>query len=194
MNSEEENDATAEHENPFSGPEWKIPVSQIGDRIKRRVMANDVSRRALADVVEIISCASLTCDIDIAPGREGRFTGTLGIRAEVIQNCVVTLESFDVRIGEMVTVSFWPRQQIEAWNEARGAEAEIDDATPDPEPVTGDKLDIGSLVFEVLVMAVNPYPRKPGALLERTSTQSEEERRAETPFAALEQHRDAKSD
>jgi uncharacterized metal-binding protein YceD (DUF177 family) len=194
MISEEQNDEVAEHDNPFSGPEWNIPVSHIGDRLKRRVMANDVSRRLLSDAVEIVSCSSLTCDIDIAPGHKGRFAGTLRIRAEVVQNCVVTLETFAVCIEETVTATFWPHRQIDAWNEGRGPEAEIDDATPDPEPIDNDKLDIGSLIFEALVMAVNPYPRKPTALLERTSTQTEEERRAERPFAALEQLRGAKSD
>jgi len=157
-------------------------------------MALETVRRRLAQEVGIVSCNSLTCDIDIAPGRQGRFTGTLRVRAEMEQNCVVTLEPFDIRLEETVAAEFWPERQIKAWDAERGPEAEIDDNTPDPEPIVEEKLEIGNLVFQLLVIAIDPHPRSPDAVLEQDSTQSEEERIAERPFAALQQLRGGRSD
>ncbi|HUS98584.1 MAG TPA: hypothetical protein VMX97_17805, partial [Hyphomicrobiaceae bacterium] len=40
----------------------------------------------------------------------------------------------------------------------------------DPEPYTDGRLDIGKVVYEVLVSAIAPFARKPGAELEQEDT------------------------
>jgi len=59
----------------------------------------------------------------------------------------------------------------------------VDAASEDaPEPLEGDEIDLGELMAEQLGLGIDPYPRRPGAILEIPETASEA---ALKPFAAL---------
>ena len=55
------------------------------------------------------------------------------------------------------------------------------DARDGPEPLTGGVVDLGALATEFLILGVDPYPRKPGAVLEASSAGDDSVK----PFAAL---------
>ena len=62
-------------------------------------------------------------------------------------------------------------------------EEELDPETlegPDDIPYADDMIDLGAALAEQLALALNPYPRKPGAQLPE-----EYKGEPETPFAAL---------
>lgn len=174
---------------PLVGKGWQIPIPHVHDSLKAHQSANADMRANLAEALNIEVCNSLTCDIDLAPAKRGRFHGTVHIKAGITQTCVVTVEPFDSALDETVRVEFWPEKQIAAWDADRGEEAEIDENTPDPEPIEDDTLNVGRVIYESLVVAVDPYPRAPDAALETASTETEAERAAERPFAALEKLR-----
>jgi hypothetical protein len=41
----------------------------------------------------------------------------------------------------------------------------IDPLADEPEPLEGDRIDLGEIVAEELALAIDPYPRAPGAEL-----------------------------
>ncbi len=78
------------------------------------------------------------------------------LRARVDQDCVVTLDPFTQSIEERFAVQFVP--------------AEREDPNPDPDavdqiPYEGASIDLGEALVEQLALALDPYPRKPGAAL-----------------------------
>ena len=78
------------------------------------------------------------------------------LQASVTQDCVVTLEPFLQAIEERFTVHFVP--------------AEREDPEPEPDaidqiPYDGASIDLGEALVEQLALALDPYPRQPGAEL-----------------------------
>lgn len=106
----------------------------------------------------------------------GRVTGLVG------QTCVVSLEPMQSELDEPVDVTFAP---LPAGGEAgetaavgHHADAEENEA---PEPLVGGTLDLGVLATEFLILGIDPYPRKPGAMFAPPKVADE----AAHPFAAL---------
>ncbi len=62
-----------------------------------------------------------------------------------------------------------------------GGELDLDpDADDPPDVLEGDKIDLGAYVVEDLSLAIDPFPRKPGAAFEAPDTGAEI-----SPFAVL---------
>ena len=119
---------------------------------------------------------SLAAQFDLTPrGRDGVHVAGR-VRATVRQTCVVTLEPVVNEIDEAVDVDFVAAR---AAPPAAGDEVEV---TPDePEPLTGNAIDLGVLATEFLILGVDPYPRKPGVAFEPPAPGDA----AANPFAAL---------
>ena len=54
-----------------------------------------------------------------------------------------------------------------------------------PETFTGDSIDVGSVCEEFVVLAIDPYPRKEGAVLEASDEMPPDDDRPPSPFAGL---------
>jgi len=135
-----------------------------------RVEATAEECQALAARLRIPAVLGLSCDFLLR--REGADTihaeGRLSAR--VVQVCVVTLDEFEAEVAEPFTVRFVPE----------GAEsAEIDPEAEDEIPYQGRSIDLGEAASEQLALALDPYPRRPGALL------PEAEAAPPGPFAGL---------
>ena len=88
------------------------------------------------------------------------------VRATVRQTCVVTLEPVVNEIDEAVDVDFVPPRAAAAKADAAD-EIDLEASGPDePEPLTGNAVDLGLLATEFLLLGVDPYPRKPGVAFE----------------------------
>ncbi len=127
----------------------------------------------------------------LSPERKGDWRLTGRLQAEVGQTCVVTLEPMTSRVDEPLERAWSP-------DAAKAApEEEIDVDGPDlPDPL-GAEIDLGAVIHETLALAIDPYPRKPGAELsqrhfgpEGTAPLTDE---AARPFAALAALRDRMS-
>ncbi|MEF3365463.1 YceD family protein [Methylocystis sp. 9N] len=109
------------------------------------------------------------------------------IRASLRQNCVATLEEFDCELVEPVEARFAPPPPDDAPRSRRrhepppAAEITLDEDAPDP--LIGGSVDLGAVVSEFFTLALDPYPRKPGAEFVEPSPAQEDE--AASPFAAL---------
>lgn len=107
------------------------------ERIDRLVAEGTVRRRAAEPLVTV----------------EAR------LEAEVTQLCVVTLEPVTSRVEASLLRLFAPGPATTL------EEIVIDPLHEEAEPLEGDRLDLGELVAEELAVALDPYPRAPGAAL-----------------------------
>jgi uncharacterized metal-binding protein YceD (DUF177 family) len=130
--------------------------------------------------------------VDALPAFDAKVTATRfrgGIRAqgevsgEVVQGCVVTGEPVHQTIRETVDRVYLPGRH-EAQEHGAGAEVFVNLEDDDfPDYFEGDEIDLADLVTEIFAMAIDLYPRKPGAALREEGVGDDP---AEiSPFAAL---------
>jgi hypothetical protein len=86
----------------------------------------------------------------------GTFSATVG------QTCVVTLDPIENEIEETIDLIFAP---------GAGSIAEVGGDMGNvpldaPEPLTCGVVDLGAIATESLILAIDPYPRKAGAVFE----------------------------
>ncbi len=116
--------------------------------------ATSAERAAVAARLGLSAVERLDASVRLAwivPGRTLKATGR--IRARVVQSCVVTLDPVTADLDEPLYVAFARDDG------AAGGHADWDAA----EPLPANRLDIGELVTEELSLALDPYPRSPGA-------------------------------
>jgi uncharacterized metal-binding protein YceD (DUF177 family) len=161
-------------------PPWSVPVplADIPEDGKRfELNANETTRAEVARITGLRSLPRLQATFNVArQGSDGvRVDGR--ISATVGQDCVVTLDPLENEITEQVNLIFTsPAPRV--------AEADDGAEVMDPdesEPLIGDTIDLGALATEFLIVGIDPYPRKPGAIFEPPATEGE----SAHPFAAL---------
>jgi uncharacterized metal-binding protein YceD (DUF177 family) len=157
-----------------------------GKPLNIRVEASEEERRLLAarfdleDIVSLWGEASLDC---IEDDDEFRLRGKLV--AEVVQACVVTLNPIRTSVNE----SFERRFSAAAVPADDGL-VNLDAEDP-PDPLIGGKIDVGEVLAEELGLALDPYPRLPGASLDMAAAGEPEE---PSPFERLRALRDETAD
>jgi hypothetical protein len=166
---------------PDSAPPWHIPVAieEIGEAGQHfDLIADAPARAAIAKLAALRDLPRFEANFDVT--RRGRGLHVVGsISATVGQNCVVTLEPLANEVEEAIDLVFETRQTV-----AEGAENEgqrNDAKWNEPEPLVGGVVDLGALATEFLILGLDPYPRKPGAVFEPP----QDVNRDQGPFAAL---------
>jgi hypothetical protein len=164
---------------------WSVPVRL--DEIPETGLHVDLDadagmRAAIAAAAGVNEVPQLRAGFDVARhGRDGlHVVGT--VSARVCQTCVVTLEPVENEIAEEVNLVFVPASALGARaNEVNlGAEA-----VEPPEALIDGVVDLGVVATEFLMLGIDPYPRKPGAVFEPPQNADAGSR----PFAALGQLR-----
>ncbi len=151
-----------------------------------RVETTVAEREALATECGIAGIEALAGDFRVK--RDGptglRVLGT--VTARIRQVCVVTLEEFASDLSEPVDVRFAPAAEVEELEAAHAARppAQDDEVEPDlPDPIVAGRIDLGALTAEILVLGLDPYPKKPGVAFAEPEAEAPDE--AASPFAAL---------
>jgi uncharacterized metal-binding protein YceD (DUF177 family) len=168
------------------------PVSFLADvrRLPRkgmavRIEADERQRGALAAEHGLLAVESFVADLLVRPWKSEGVRVEGSVAARIVQACAVTLDPVDARIDEEVEALFVPEGSRLA--RPRGTvEGEIllDPEGPDaPETFAGDTIDVGALAEEFFGLAIDPYPRAPGAPAE-TAAVSVGDKEA-SPFAKL---------
>jgi uncharacterized metal-binding protein YceD (DUF177 family) len=165
---------------------WRVPVAvaQIPETgLHRDLEADQAIRNAVADVGGLREVLSVQASFDVTPMSGGRFQVAGHVRARVGQTCVVTLEEIENDIDEPIDLIFAPPEQIPQMAALVDEAEEGDEETPDPpEPIENGMIDLGRVATDALYLAVDPYPRKPGAVFEPVLEAADPE---DHPFAAL---------
>lgn len=151
------------------------------------VFATPGERAALArlnDVQDVLSCAA---KLRVRRWRGEGLEITGDIAARLRQTCVVTLEEFETDIKAPVEVQFAPPRDDAPRSRRRQPEGEPHEFEVDnaPDPLIGGTVDLGAVVSEFLTLAIDPYPRKPGAAFAEPATEPEHDIGKVSPFAAL---------
>jgi hypothetical protein len=163
---------------------WSVPVliHEVPDTGRHfDLVADDRICSAIATAADLRGVSRLEAAFDVARlGRDGlHVVGR--VRAHVVQTCVVTLEPIEADVDEVVDLKF-SAQLDDREPEFREAGAAIDvDLEDATEPLVGDRIDLGDIATECLILGVDPYPRKPGAVFELPSIAEQ----SSHPFAAL---------
>jgi uncharacterized metal-binding protein YceD (DUF177 family) len=145
------------------------------------IAASSAELAALAKAYDLASVDRVEAEATVTPGSGGALQVAGRVMADIVQTCVVTLAPVPQRIDEPFSVRFAPPGRAAA----PLAEVVLDPEAPDPpEPITGPNVDIGALVEEIFALAIDPYPRAPGAELPLEAREDEPEG-ADSPFAVL---------
>lgn len=150
-----------------------VPADRVGagglvvtvDATKAECAA--IARRLLLPSVESLQCR---WSLRTSPGGVVEAEGSL--RSQLHQECVVSLDVFPAMVVEEFAVRFVPA----------GKENEESDDPDEPDELTIEDgtLELGEATVEQLALALDPYPRKPGAALPEDVTDA-----GDTPFGAL---------
>jgi uncharacterized metal-binding protein YceD (DUF177 family) len=124
------------------------------------VEATDTERAALARRFGVLDVPALTAQVSLKPEGGGRWQVDGRLRATVVQACGITLDPVEQTIDEPLALQF--AQDVEEIDRDSG---DLIVGTDAAEPLTGDSLDLGELVADQLGLAIDPFPRKPGAVL-----------------------------
>ncbi|MEL6281274.1 MAG: DUF177 domain-containing protein [Pseudomonadota bacterium] len=124
--------------------------------------ASDDERRAIAEEYGLLTLEEFQIRAELTPwGRAGwRLDGQ--VTAELSQACVQTLDPVPASLSCSVERRFGHGAV-----DAKEVTVDIDDERPDVEPIP-DVLDVGAIALEEFSLALDPYPRVSGALLEPT--------------------------
>jgi hypothetical protein len=168
-----------------SNLEWRVPVRvedvpETGRRYE--LAADETTRQALARSAGVDRLARLEAVFDVVRhGRDGlHVVGT--VSATIGQTCVVTLEPLETELMEGVDLTFLPRRD--------GDDVLAADGREPPEALVDGTVDLGAIATEFLLLGVDPYPRKAGAVFDAPPTDDP----AGHPFAALAALKTGRSD
>ncbi|HEX4111002.1 MAG TPA: DUF177 domain-containing protein [Stellaceae bacterium] len=160
---------------------WQVPVAadavaETGQHFD--LVADAAVRSALARLAGLRDLPRLQASFDVSRRGAGGLHVAGTVSATVGQNCVVTLEPLVNDVHEAVDLVFLPREP------AAEPDEDAEPAEPkwkDPEPLIGGAVDLGVIAIEFLLLGLDPYPRKPGAVFEPLPDRKPDE----GPFAAL---------
>ncbi len=150
---------------------YKVKVDEIPERgLTLEIEVPEEARRAIVTAFGLVDLPQLAATVSL--NKKGKEVAAEGVvRAAVTQTCVVTLDPFAQNVEEPWEVRFAP-----------DAPALEDETAPldAPDPIIDGTIEVGGLIVEFLALALDPYPRKPGATF-----QFETGEVVEHPFAAL---------
>jgi uncharacterized metal-binding protein YceD (DUF177 family) len=168
-----------------SGP-WRafVPVVQIPERgLHREIEADEAARAAMAEAAGLRELPFARAAFDLTPRSGGRVHVSGRVQARVGQTCVVTLEPLESEIDEEVDLIFAPSEQIPDMAVPADEDGDVmTEMAEAPEPIQNGIIDLGQLATDLLYLAIDPYPRKSGAVFEPQVTAADPD---DHPFAVL---------
>jgi uncharacterized metal-binding protein YceD (DUF177 family) len=163
-----------------SAPSWTCPVTVADlqpEGADFELAPDEATRAILARHVGVLALTALRARLKVTPMGKGGVLVEGELDATVRQSCVVSLEAFDAELRDVISVRFAP----EVAN-APGAVVELGADDP-PDPLVNGAIDLAAVVTEFLALAIDPYPRKPGAVFVPLAGPKD---KGASPFAALE--------
>ncbi len=146
-------------------------IDRMGESVRVTVEADAAECTAVAGRLGALAVSALLCRFQLRRWEGATVQAEGRLTARVTQQCVVSNDSFDTDVAEDFVVHFVPE----------GMESEtIDLDAPDEIPYVGAIIDLGEAATEQLALALDPFPKKPGAALPEDATAV-----PDGPFAAL---------
>jgi|SRR5579872_1587415 len=159
---------------------WQAPlaVEDVPEEGRHVDLTADVDTRAeVARVAGLRDLPRFEAKFDVTHHRQGGLHVCGQVSATVGQTCVVTLEPLANEIEEDVDLVFLP----DAAKPKGDLGPAPEDGAAETDPLIGGSVDLGAIATEFLILGIDPYPRKPGAVF----SPPQEALPDEGPFAAL---------
>jgi uncharacterized metal-binding protein YceD (DUF177 family) len=169
----------------LSGDPWRafVNVAQIPESgLHRDIAADEATRAAMAEIAALRNISTARASFDLSLRSGGRVHVAGHLTARIGQTCAVTLEPIENDIDENIDLIFAPVDEVKELFDDLDEEAEHGKLPEPPEPIENGIIDLGRLATDVLFLAIDPYPRKEGAVFEARVTAADP---GDHPFAAL---------
>lgn len=163
---------------------WRVPVAVEDipeDGRHYMLVADEDVRGAIARMAGLRNLPRLEAEFEVTRRGADGLHVVGQVSAIVGQNCVVTLEPLDNALSEDIDLIFMPPIAVSGDVDEDAESIPAKQGRDDPEPLVGGVVDLGALATEFLILGLDPYPRKPGAIFESP----QERERDAGPFAAL---------
>ena len=156
-----DDDAQDQHDgtsSPWDHAVHDIPQVRLVDRAR-----GDPGRAApVARALDLVACTSLRARLHHRPDRCGTTGCRARLRAEIEPGLRRDAGAHRQHDRGRFEADFWPQEDMPA---PESGELDIDDE-PEREPIVAGQIAVGRVVFESLAAAIDPFPRKPGAVLD----------------------------
>ena len=164
-------------------PAWSVKVAlddvpESGAHFD--LVADEETRTHLAQAAGLRSLPRLTASFDVTRRGASGLHVIGEMNATVGQNCVVTLDPIENELHAGIDLVFVPDATPTIAD--KQGEATVDfSQEAEPESFSEGAVDLGAIATEFLLLAIDPYPRKPDAVFEPRIAGDP----AAHPFAAL---------
>jgi hypothetical protein len=148
---------------------FNVSVARLPQKgLPVRIEADARQRQALAREHGLLEIQEFTAELLVTSWKRNGVRVAGQVKAEIEQECVVTLDPVHDSIAEEFSQVYLPDDsKLGRQGFHEGGEILLDADGPDsPETFTGDSIDAGALAEEFFALAINPYPRKSGASVE----------------------------
>ena len=169
---------TKSHEVSWTAPVAVADIEEGGLRVA--IEADEAERNEIARTTGLRDLPKLSADFELTPLGHDEVQVIGQVNAVVGQTCVVTLDRVENAVSEPVDLVFAPPAMM-----AEVLDQDDSDDPPaeePPEPIVNGRIDLAKLAVEFLILGIDPYPRKPGAVFEPVHTPPAME---DHPFAGL---------
>jgi hypothetical protein len=106
---------------------------------------------------EVEDLTSFLAHVKAVPLGQGKFRVTGKLQARLVQPSVVDLKAVPSNIEDSFSVEYWPEDSI-----SEEAEETVPFDADLPELLVGGRIPIGSLLCELFLLSIDPYPRNEG--------------------------------
>lgn len=158
-----------------------VNIVQIGEGERVvEIAAAPEERAALARRFDLLAVARLEARFAVRRAAAG-ISARGRVTAEVVQACSITGEPVPAAVDEEADLLFTPDTQ------AGGDELELSADALDVISYQGDRIDLGEAAADTMALALDPFPRSPGAAdaLKAAGVLSEEEAKPLGKLASL---------
>jgi uncharacterized metal-binding protein YceD (DUF177 family) len=158
-------------------------LGNAGDTVA--IATDQAQRAAIARWADVLSLENFSAQVEIRKSELNRFTLAFVMQADVTQACVVTLDPVPAHLEHRF------RRELHFTGQVR-RKAPAAESVPDvvlesleeegPEEIESLHYDLAGPLLEEFVLALEPYPRRPGVAFEPPGDGFEP---PESPFAVL---------
>ncbi|UUP19138.1 hypothetical protein NTH_03628 [Nitratireductor thuwali] len=166
---------------------YPFRVSRLARKGTDLTITADADQRAgLAKAHGLLSVERFDAEIAVRPWKADGVRVKGEVFADIVQECVVTLDPLPARIAQDFEALFIPEDSRLARQEWRDGEIVIEAEGADlPEPFSGDTIDLGAVAEEFFALAIDPYPRKKGTEIASKAESATDEKKVGPLYEGL---------
>lgn len=143
-----------------------IVVAGLGQGKTFTLSPTELERTGLIKRFDLESLSLFEATVTVRPSTDARrkdwVQATGKLKAEYTQRCVITLRPVPQKLDLDLHLTFAPVTDVA--EDQIGSEVVIDPYQgDDPDPIENGKIDLGEAITQQFAVALDPYPKAPGA-------------------------------